>query len=166
MLHNANNIPYFVHNHTIKTNRMGGPWHSRWYVYEEMKYILKTRLHITWHCLSPLVGTRTIDQNSLPLKIQFTKLYSHKWSLTEKMVESNTLNQKYVTWPWWFRRENHYERLSKFTRGKLHQFQMGNITITFFKSYINISEMRYIPPLLIVDIVWQNALTSYRRKCT
>lgn len=34
--------------------------------------------------ISPdIVGTRTIDQKSLPLKIQFTKLYSHKWSLTE-----------------------------------------------------------------------------------
>lgn len=120
----------------FKANRMGGPWHSRWYVYEEIKQILKACLHIPWHCLSPLEGKSTSDQKSLPLKIQLTILYSHKWSFTALLVTSNTLNENYVTWPWWFRRVNHYERFSEFTRGKQLQFIMGNITFTFFKSCI------------------------------
>lgn len=61
MLYNVNNILYFVYNYIIKMNRMGGLWYSRWYVYEEMKYILKICLNIIWYCLLLLVGMCIID---------------------------------------------------------------------------------------------------------
>lgn len=61
MLYNVNNILYFVYNYIIKMNRMGGLWYSRWYVYEEMKYILKICLYIIWYCLLLLEGMFIID---------------------------------------------------------------------------------------------------------